>query len=140
MKKGILMTAAIGMLSTGMVLGQTDMSTTTSTTTSYSHSAPGALYRGQEFSIDLFGGGTLDEHDIDHLTGRRIRNDGRLGWGAGGNFFFCRYLGVGGEFYTENPDAHFVDETSGSLILRLPIGETGLAPYAFVGGGHRFDP
>jgi len=30
--------------------------------------------------------------------------------------------------------------TSGSLIFRLPIGETGLAPYAFCGGGYQFDP
>ena len=46
--------------------------------------------------------------------------------------------------YTENTDAHFVDDVDGSLIVRIPIplGNTGLglAPYGFGGGGHKFDP
>lgn len=136
------MTATIGLLSTGAVLGQTDTSSSTfsQTTTTSSQTTSGALYRDNEFSVDLFGGGTLNEHDFDHLSGDTVRHDGRLGLGAGGNIFLTRYLGIGGDFYTENANAHFVDQASGSLILRLPIGQSGFAPYIFGGGGHIFDP
>jgi hypothetical protein len=103
---------------------------------------PPSVFRGNELSLDLFGGGTLDEHDIDHINGSRIRHDGRLGLGAGMNYFILPFLGVSGEFYTENPDHSFVDEASGNVVLRIPIplGTFGLAPYAFGGGGHQFDP
>jgi len=107
---------------------------------SVAQSTDDRLYRDQEFSVDLFGGGTLNEHDVNHLSGERIRHHGRAGLGAGGNFFFLRYLGISGEVYSENPDYHFIDEASGNLVLRIPIGETGLAPYGFGGGGHQFDP
>jgi hypothetical protein len=100
------------------------------------------VFRGNELSIEGFGGGTLDEHDINHISGSRIRHDGRLGLGAGLEYFLVPYLGVEGEFYTENPDHSFVDEASGNLVLRvpIPIGSIGLAPYVFGGGGHQFDP
>jgi hypothetical protein len=141
MKKGILMTAMIGALSAGAVLGQTDTTSSTYTqTTPTTQTTSSELYRPSEFSVDLFGGGTLNQHEFDHLSGDTIRHDGRLGLGAGGNIFLTRYIGIGGDFYTENPNAHFVDQASGSLILRVPIGETGLAPYIFGGGGHMFDP
>jgi len=98
------------------------------------------LYRDNEASLDLFGGGTLNEHDIDRLSGARIHHDGRLGLGAGGTVFLSRNLGLMGEAYTENPDGHFIDEASGSVVLRFPLDPTGLAPYIFGGGGHQFDP
>jgi opacity protein-like surface antigen len=98
------------------------------------------LYQAQEVSLDLFGTDALDKHTIDHPSGHRIRHDSRLGAGIGVNYFFLRYLGVGGEAYSEDTRHNFVDNVSGSLIFRLPIGETGLAPYAFGGGGHQFDP
>jgi hypothetical protein len=98
-----------------------------------------SLYRDQEFTVDIFAGGTLNESDFNEF-GEQVRHDGRVGMGGGGSFFFVRNLGIEGEVYTENPDGHFIDEASGNLVLRAPIGETGLAPYIFGGAGHRFDP
>lgn len=110
------------------------------TTTTVQHDEPLQLYRDQEFTLDVFGGGTLNEHGFDHFSGDEVRHDGRLGLGGGGSFFFARNVGIEGEVYTENRDYHFIDQTSGSLVLRAPIGESGLAPYIFGGGGHMFDP
>ena len=101
---------------------------------------PEDLYRDMEGSLDLFGGGTLDEHDIDRLSGARIHHNGRLGLGAGGSFFVTRNLGIMGEAYSEDPHPKLVGETSGSVVLRFPLGESGLSPYLFAGGGHQFEP
>ena len=38
-----------------------------------------------------------------------------------------------------NTTGPFIDSASGNLIARLPIGNTGLAPYIFGGGGYEFD-
>jgi hypothetical protein len=101
-------------------------------------SADYSFYRTQELSIDLFGSGTLNEQTIDHISGDSVQHNGRLGLGAGANYFFTRYIGVGGDFYTENTEHIFVDSASGNLIGRLPIGDTGIAPYIFGGAGHEF--
>jgi hypothetical protein len=150
MKKGIIITGSIIILGAGAVLNAQDMnssttstsstSSTSSATTSSSQSPPLSLYRDQEFSVDIFAGGTLNENGFDHLSGEEIHHDGRVGLGGGGSFFFVRNLGIEGEVYTQNTDGHFIDETSGNLVLRAPIGESGLAPYIFGGGGHLFDP
>jgi len=112
---------------------------TTITTTNVEYIAMPHLYRAQELSFDFFGTGTLGEQTIDHVSGDRIRHNGRLGAGIGANYFFCRYVGIGGDAYSEGTSHSFVYSTSGNLILRLPIGETGLAPYIFGGGGYQFD-
>jgi hypothetical protein len=109
------------------------------TTTNQQNTTPDyPFYRAQELSIDLFGSGTLNEQTIDHLSGNGVEHNGRLGLGAGANYFFTRYIGVGGDFYTENTTHIFVDSASGNLIGRLPIGDTGIAPYIFGGAGHEF--
>ena len=41
--------------------------------------------------------------------------------------------------YTENTTGAFIDSASVNLILRLPLGHSGFAPYAFGGGGRQFD-
>ena len=97
------------------------------------------LYRAQEFSVDLFGVGTIDQHTIDHFSGNRVKHNGVLGGGAGINYFFTRYVGIGGDAYVEHPDHHYIETPSANLILRLPIMDTGLAPYVFGGGGYQFD-
>src|SRR5579859_3737789 len=98
------------------------------------------LYRGNEFSLEGFGGATINQYTIDHPSGDRVRHNGRLGAGFGGEYFFTRYIGIEGEAFTQNTAHHFIDQTGGSLVLRFPIGESGFAPYAFGGGGHMFDP
>lgn len=97
------------------------------------------LFRAQELSIDIFGSGSVNQQTINHISGDRVSDNGRLGAGVGLNYFFCRYVGIGGDAYAENVHRSFVDSTSGNLIARLPIGNSGLAPYIFGGGGYQFD-
>jgi hypothetical protein len=97
------------------------------------------FYRDHEFSIDAFASGSLGEEIIDHISGDRIKRNGRLGAGAGLNIFFSRYVGIGGDAYSEDTSGRFVDYASGNLILRFPIINTGIAPYIFGGGGYQFD-
>ena len=98
-----------------------------------------ALYHANELSVDLFGSGSVGQQTIDHLSGDRLDHNGRLGAGAGLNYFFTRHFGIGGDAYTENTAHNFVDSVSGNLIGRLPLGHSGIAPYIFGGGGYQFD-
>src|ERR1700722_9727033 len=111
----------------------------TITTNQQDNASDYRFYRAQELSLDLFGAGSIGQQTIDHLSGNRLDHNTRLGAGAGVNYSFCRYLGIGGDAYTENTARNFVDSTEGNLIGRLPIGHTGLAPYVFGGGGYQFD-
>jgi hypothetical protein len=132
------MTAAIlGTL--GTVYSANAQDSTTAATSQQTTTSDSLFYRAQEFSIDAFGSGSLGEQTIDHISGNKVEHNGRLGAGAGLNYFFCRYVGVGGDAYTENTAHNFIDSASGNLIGRLPIGNTGIAPYIFGGAGHQFD-
>ena len=51
-----------------------------------------------------------------------------------------RYIGIGGDAYSENTYHNFVDDASGNLYLRLPLDAIHLAPYIYGGGGRQFDP
>jgi hypothetical protein len=97
------------------------------------------MYRANELSLDVFGTGSVGRYTLKHLSGRRVREHGELGAGLGLNYFFCRYVGIGGDVYSENDTGALVDSASGNIIGRFPIGESGLAPYAFAGGGYQFD-
>jgi hypothetical protein len=97
------------------------------------------LYRAREVSLDVFGTGSLGKYSIEHLSGSRVRHDVRLGAGAGLNYFFTRNIGIGGEAYSEGLDGAFIDSASANLLLRLPLGRSGFAPYALGGGGYQFD-
>jgi hypothetical protein len=98
------------------------------------------LYRPYEFSLEGYGFLTLNEYTLNHLSGQRVEHNGSLGLGAGAEYFFIRYVGVEAEGFSESTHHSFVDDFGGNLVLRLPIGESGFAPYAFGGGGHRADP
>jgi hypothetical protein len=98
------------------------------------------MYRDQEFSIDAFGSLSLGEQFIDKISSDRIRKNGRLGAGAGVNLFFAKNVGIGADAWSEDTRGQFIDNVSGSLIVRLPIGNSGLAPYVFGGGGYEFEP
>ena len=97
-------------------------------------------YRAQEVDVDVFASGSLGQTTLEHLSGSRIKHDGRLGAGAGISYFFTRNFGVGVDAYTENVGHSFVDSASANLIARLPLGQSGVAPYVFGGGGYQFDP
>jgi hypothetical protein len=95
------------------------------------------LYHPCELSIDGFGVGVLHEYDFN--SGGLHRKNYRFGGGAGINFFFTKFLGIGADAYAISPSHRsFVDTTTGNLILRMPIGNTGLAPYIFGGAGYEF--
>ena len=97
-------------------------------------------YRAQETSLDIFTSGSINQETIDDLSGIRYKEDVEFGIGVGLNHFFTRHIGIGAEAYSEDTDRHFVDKVSASLIARFPLGESGFAPYAYIGGGRQFDP
>jgi hypothetical protein len=97
------------------------------------------LYRPQELDLDVFASGALSEDTLEHLSNSSFRHHSVWGGGGGLTGFFCRYVGVGGEFDADARAHQFVDSASGNVYLRLPILETGLAPYIFGGGGYQFE-
>ena len=99
----------------------------------------GEYYRAKEFSVDAFGTASLGKYSINNLSNARIRHDTRLGVGVGLSYFITRNLGVSADAYSENTTGAFVDSTSANLTLRLPLGQSGFAPYVFGGGGRQFD-
>jgi hypothetical protein len=38
-----------------------------------------------------------------------------------------------------NTTGRFIDSASANLILRIPLGQSGFAPYVYGGGGRQFD-
>ena len=108
--------------------------------TAEDYSADNPLFRANEASLDLFGSVSVGQETLNHISEERVRDDGRLGLGLGGNYFFTRHLGLGGDAYTENTQHSFVDNASGNLIFRIPLDAIHLAPYIYGGGGRQFDP
>ena len=85
-------------------------------------------FKAPDFSVDLFG--TAAERD-------RFGDDTwHGGGGLGLNYFPHRFIGIGADSYIEEWKAPY--RANGSLILRLPLGQTGLAPYALGGGGRQW--
>jgi len=96
------------------------------------------IYHACEFSFDGSAVGVL--HSYDFNNGGLNRHNYKFGGDAGASFFFTKYIGIGGDAYTvtgDNPT--FVDTLTGNLIFRVPIGDTGLAPYIFGGAGYKFE-
>jgi hypothetical protein len=106
--------------------------TDTSTTNDYH------LYHACEFSLDAFGVAALDEQ---YFNGNSLtKRDFRYGGGAGANFFFTKYIGIGADAYALSVNSPtFVDTAFGNLIFRVPICNTGIAPYIFGGAGYQFE-
>jgi hypothetical protein len=134
MKNKILIGGTILMLAAKSALGQDNM-----TNNPASHYDQGDYYRASELSMDVFGTASIGKYTIDHLSNTRIRQNTKLGAGLGLNYFITRNIGIGAEAYSENTTGVFVDSASANLILRLPLGQSGFAPYVFGGGGHQFD-
>ena len=96
-------------------------------------------YRPHELSVDAFATGSIGKYTINHLSGTRIREHGELGAGLGMNYFFSSNIGVGADVYSENNTGALIDSASVNLILRLPLGQSGFAPYVMGGGGRQFE-
>ena len=85
------------------------------------------LYTAREASFDAFG-----------FYGSRNK-DGKAdawGMGVGLNYFFSKYFGLGADTYMDA--FHYPYLLNGQGIFRFPIEQTGLAPYAFGGGGRQW--
>ena len=91
-------------------------------------------YTSQELSLDLFGSYLNPERKFENLFVTNARR-GAWGGGVGANYFFLKYVGLGADVNFSDHPGRIMDEAGGNLILRLPLGNTGLAPYIFGGGG-----
>lgn len=95
---------------------------------------PSALFRDQEWFFDGYGS-YLNHREVDCSCDSK-----HDGWGGGFavGHYFAYYVGA-------RLDVNFssVDDAQttlgGDILLRFPIAETHLAPYAFVGGGVQFN-
>jgi hypothetical protein len=99
------------------------------------------LYSSQEVSLDLFASYINPEGKFHDLFETSIR-EGFWGGGAGVNYFLTREFGIGADFNISSKpdDINLVDQVTGNLIFRLPIGSSGVAPYAIGGGGRAMSP
>jgi hypothetical protein len=142
--------AAGAILAAGSSLRAADVDSSTTTTTQPALPAPNnyeqgrtnnvdSYYHCNELSLDGFGMGSVGSYTLEHPSEQRVRQNSKGGAGAGINYFITRYVGVGGEVYSQNTTGTFIDNADGNLLLRLPLGPSGFAPYAFGGGGQQFD-
>lgn len=134
MKNKIAIGGAVLLLAANSVFGAETMSNDPGM-----HYDQGDRYRAHELSVDAYGSASLGAYSLDHLSGDKVRHNTRLGAGVGINYFFTRNIGVGLDAYSENTTGAFVDSASANLILRLPLGQSGFAPFVYGGGGRQFD-
>lgn len=106
---------------------------------SYDNNAP--KYSSQEVSLDLFASYINPEGGFGDLFETDIRR-GFWGGGAGLNYYFTRLVGVGADFNISSKpdDLNLVDQTTGNVMFRLPLGNSGLAPYVIGSGGRAMSP
>jgi len=106
-----------------------------------SYDASGPFFSAQEFSLDLFGSYSNPEGQFNELF-KTSFNHGYWGGGAGANYFITRELGLGADFNVSSKpnDLRLVDQVTGSLIFRLPLWDSGIAPYLIGSGGRGISP
>lgn len=151
MKMQFVTLTAVGLLAASAGMAQTTTTTTTVTTESHVWNDPhawwgnhwvyntGERYTANELSLDMFGSYLAGQRKIEDLFKTNIRH-GTWGGGVGVNYFFTRNIGVGGDLEIPADDGNFINNIDGSLIARMPIGNSGLAPYVYGGGGRQTDP
>lgn len=103
---------------------------------------PGApKYTANELSFDMFGSYINPEGQFNELFKTNIRK-GFWGGGAGLNYFPFRKLGLGTDFNVSSKtgDLGLVDYWVGNIYLRVPLGNSGVAPYIYGGGGRGMSP
>ncbi len=150
MTAAVLLTAVTGVAQTTSTT-TTETTTTTTTTTAHVWTDPTVWwgnhwvyltdnrYTANELSMDFFGSYLAGQRAIEHLFKTNIRH-GSWGGGVGANYFFTRELGIGGDINIPDNGGNFIDSASGNLIARLPICNSGFAPYIFGGGGRQTQP
>ena len=89
----------------------------------------GDSFAPQELTFDLYGFyGSRDKGGSD---------EDAWGPGVGINYFITKYVGVGAETYADAFEPPYL--INGMGIFRYPLGDSGLAPYAFGGFGRQWD-
>jgi hypothetical protein len=100
-------------------------------------------YNGNELSLDMFGSYWAAERGLNHVFETNIKGErGRWGGGVGVNYFFTRYFGIGGDANWSDHRGFggpATDWVMGNAIVRLPICNSGFAPYVYGGGGRQFN-
>lgn len=109
--------------------------------------APTGCFNDHELQLDVFGA-YMDGNSPNHAGPIK---DHAWGGGVGVNYFFTRWIGIGGDAYwvagkhntagevgAYNDQAVF-HNVDGSVIFRFPIDRLCLAPYVYAGGGAAFD-
>lgn len=106
---------------------------------SYDQNSP--RFTANELSLDLFGSYHNPEGKLADLFSTNIRH-GNWGGGGGINYFFTREFGLGADVNLSDKtgDENIVDYVVGDLLLRLPMGNSGLAPYLVGSGGRGMSP
>lgn len=95
------------------------------------------IYHAGEISVDASAVGVL--HSYDFNSAGLDRQNYRFGGDVGGSLFATKCLGISGDaFALSGSSRTFVDTVTGNLVFRIPIGDTGLAPYVFGGAGYQF--
>jgi hypothetical protein len=98
-------------------------------------------YNANELDLDLFGSYFHREGEFNDLFSTDI-NHGFWGGGAGITYYFLRNLGLGADFNASSKpdDLGIFDYTTGNIYFRIPICNSGFAPYIFGGGGRAVAP
>jgi hypothetical protein len=146
------LTAAV-LLIAGAGVAQTTTTTTTTTQVVHVWSDPHqwwdnhwrfetgvSPYMDNELSLDFYANYMAAQRGIEHLFNTDIRH-GIWGGGVGVNYFFVKWLGIGGDMNMPCANlGNFVNDINGSLIARMPIECSPFAPYLFGGGGRQTNP
>ena len=93
------------------------------------------LYNAHEFNLDIFGTRAFTSSDSDRL----FREDAN-GGGLGLSYFMTEYLGVGVEGALFETDGDTLGSTAINALLRLPLGDSGVAVHGLGGVGFIFNP
>lgn len=98
------------------------------------------LFSANELSLDLGASYTAGEHGLGNLFKTDIKGSrGTWGGDLGLNYFITRVIGLSADVDMPDNGGNLVDAVLGNLIVRLPLGESGFAPYLFGGGGRTTD-
>jgi hypothetical protein len=108
----------------------------------FAYDTKGPLYTSQEVSLDLFASYIHSEGNAGDLFETDIKHGGFWGGGAGVNYFFTPLFGLGADFNISSKpdDIDLVDQVTGNVLFRLPIGSSGVAPYLIGSGGRSLSP
>jgi opacity protein-like surface antigen len=139
MKSKLFIAAAAFGLCAFSSLADTITTTTTTHTSWWSqrthYEANCDKYNANELQLDMFGTYSHAIAHFDDIFDHSWRH-GRWGGGVGMNYFFTKYIGIGVDTFFQEK-GHFFNNVSGDVFARLPIANSGFAPYIFGGAGWR---